>query len=283
VPFSWPYIVSSIRPSAHVFTGVVESQQESQKIYGQVYQSPTMASAHLNYLIQPENSDTENLVTLLEGLIEQAGCWCAKQVIADLATDSDWFPQFRQAGFSVLVKQRMFRFESLAAVEPRLKTSWRTWTTADIAAIRSLYCTLVPSLIQPVEPLTRREKLGLVYYDEKGTLQAYADLVYGPVGVWVLPIIHPQVKEDIPDLLAHMLLDLPELNGRPIYVASRSYQPWVEHALEDLSAEPGPVQALLVRYLALRQRAKLEFSFTPLENGSSEPTIPLAPIKKYPE
>lgn len=240
-----------------------------------------MTSAHLNYMLLADEDNQQDLVPLLEGLIEQAGHWGAKQVVAELDTDSDCFPQFRQTGFSVLAKQRVFKCEASEKIQPKLNCGWRIWNCNDIPAMRSLYYTLVPPLIQPVEPLTRRKKLGLVHYDEKGALQAYADLVYGPVGAWVLPLIHPQTEENITDLLVQLLLDLPDVYGRQVYVTARSYQPWVEHALENLSAKPGPEQALLVRYLALHQRVKAEFSFAPIENGNPEPTIPLAPIKNH--
>ena len=146
--------------------------------------------------------------------------------------------------------------------------------------MRQLYHALVPPLIQSVEPLTRGRMLGLVYYDDKGSLQAYADLVYGPVGIWVLPIIHPQVKVDIVELLRKMVSALPDQRKRPIYLSTWSYQPWVEQGLLDIPTAPGPEQALMVRYIALQQRVKAEFSLKSLDNSNREPTVPYAPVKR---
>jgi hypothetical protein len=277
-PLSWTHLLSAIRPTDQVFTGVYQAEDDSQKFIGQIYQPQHMTSAHLNYLLQPQEADSRELVPLLEGLIKEAGCWGAKQVVAELEIDSESFPQFRQAGFSVLAKQRVYRCEKPVGGTNPEQQQWRIWNSDDISAMRSLYFTLVPPLIQPIEPLTRREMLGLVHYDEAGDLQAYADLVYGPIGVWVLPLIHPQVNENIVDLLAQMLLDLPDTSGKPVYLTARSYQPWVEQGIENLSAEPGPEQALLVRYMAMQQRVTAEFPFASFENGKPEPTVPLAPI-----
>lgn len=282
-PLSLTHILSAIRPTDHLYTGVYEPSDDAEKSIAQIYQSSKMENAHINYLLHPEIGDPNNLISLLEGLIKEAGSWGARQVVADVDTDSPYFAPFRQAGFSVLAKQQVFKCSSPEKVHSTLKNQWRIWRSADIPAIRSLYHTLVPPLVQPVEPMTRREMLGLVYFDGKGDLQAYADLVYGPVGAWVLPVIHPQTKEDITDLLSQMLLALPDLNRRSIYITARSYQPWVEHALVDLSADPGPEQALLVSYIAHRQRVKAEFSFASIENGNREPTLPLAPIKHHQE
>jgi hypothetical protein len=280
-PFTLPHLLLSIRPTDLLYTGVYQPPDGGGKSIGQVYQSAKVSGAHVNYLLQPEDGDPQSLVPLLEGLVKQAGSWGAKQVVADLDTDSPFFAYFRQAGFSVLAKQQVYK---CLAPEKSSKVDgnrWRLWTSGDIHAMRCLYHTLVPPLVQPVEPLTRRETLGLVYYDAQGVLGAYADMVYGPLGIWVLPVILPQAKEDIADLLMEMIQAVPDRADRSIYVTARSYQPWVEHALLDLSAAPGPEQALLVRYIAMQQRVKAEFSFATIDNGKREPTVPYAPIKNH--
>jgi hypothetical protein len=276
-------LLSSAFPSEHIFTGVCTSDEDRTKIIGQIHQSPKESTAHLSFLLQPIESDPKNLVFLLEGLIEQAGQWGAKQLVAEIPLDSELFPHFRKAGFSVLAKQQVYKWDAAQDLHENSlgQKTWRIWTCEDVLAMKSLYLTLVPPLIQPIEPMTRREMLGLVHYDERRNLQAYADLAYGPAGVWVLPVIHPQVHEGAADLLLQMVSNLPERNGRPLYIATRSYQPWVDQAMAILPASPAPEQAIMVRYLALRERAESVFSFANLENGKTEPTIPLAPIKNH--
>ena len=278
-PLSWTYLLSSIRPMDHIFTGIYESSAHGEKIVGQIYQSQNMSSAHLNYALLTKNSHHPDLIPLLEGLITKAGHWGSKQVVANLETKSELFPFFRQVGFSVLAKQRIYQCAHPKKMAIQNKGEWRIWNRDDIGALRSLYLTLVPPLIQPVEPLSRREMLGLVYYDDEGTLQAYADLVYGPVGAWVLPLIHPKTKEEISDVLLQMVLNLPDLNHRPVYIAARSYQPWVENALENLPMVPAPEQVILIRYLTIQQRVHAEYSFAGIENGKAETTLPLASAK----
>lgn len=275
-PFSLTHFLFAIHPTDQLYTGVHDSSDANKKSIAQIYKSSKSSSAYINFLLHLENNADHHLVSLLEHLVKQAGCWGAKQVVADLESNSPLFPLFRQAGFSVLAKQQVFNCPPPEKANGNNGKRWRIWKSADIPAMRCLYHTLVPPLVQPVEPLTRREMLGLVFYDQKGCLQAYADLVYGPVGVWILPVIHPQVKDDIAGLLIEMLQALPDRNGRTIYVTTRSYQPWVEQALLDLSANPGPEQSLMVHYMALRQRVINEFSFAAIENGSHEPTLPLA-------
>ena len=266
-----------------LFTGVYQSDDKTPKSIGQIYQTQELDSAHLHYLLLPDQEREKDLMPLLEGLIQQAGQWGAKQVTADLAVDSELFGCFRRIGFSVLSKHRVFKVETTWQTRQTLTNRWRLWKTEDLKAIRCLHSTLVPPVLQPVEPLTRGKMIGMVYCDPCGEIKAYADLVYGPVGLWVLPFLHPQNSEHPQDLLGHLLQDLPDRNGRPVYLVARSYQPWLENAMSDSPANPGPEQALLVHNLALRQRVKPEFSFTKIENGKPEPTIPIAQIHGHQE
>ena len=279
-PFSWANIVSSIRLANLSYAGIYENESGERSVVGHITKSPKLTTAQVNFLLVPAASHKGDLIGLLEALTKEAGTWGAKQVLAEMSPETDYFSEFRRAGFVVFSKQRLYKFTSVQDVRDTLARHWQTWTSDDIPAVRSLHQMLVPPLIQAVEPLTRLETLGLVYYDDRGDLQAFADLVYGPVGVWVIPFIHPQSSLDTTALLHKLVLDLPDLNGRPVYLASRSYQPWIDSALETSSAECGPEQALLVRYIAIRQRVTTSLAFNQLENGNAEPTFPVTPIEK---
>ncbi len=277
-PFSWSNIISSIRPADLSFAGIYENQDGERSAVGHITKSPKLSTAQINFLLVPPIPRQEDLVFLMEALVKEAGSWGAKQIVAEISPDAAYFPEIRKSGFVVFSKQRIYRFASPYHFQSGVNIHWRTWTSDDIPAVRALYQTLVPPLIQPIEPLTRLETLGLVCFDEKRELQAFADLVYGPVGVWVLPFVHPQSSLDTTGILLQLVLDLPDLNGRSVYLASRSYQPWIDSALESSPAEQGSEQALLVRYIAIRQRATAGLAFNPLENGSAEPTYPVTYI-----
>jgi hypothetical protein len=277
-PFSWSNIISSLRPADLSFAGIYENQDGERSAVGHITKSPKLSTAQINFLLVPPIPRQGDLVFLMEALVKEAGSWGAKQIMAEISPDAAYFPEFRKTGFVVFSKQRIYRFASPHHFQSSVDVHWRTWTSDDIPAVRALYQTLVPPLIQPIEPLTRLETLGMVCYDEKGELQAFADLVYGPVGVWVLPFVHPQSSSDTTGILLQLVLDLPDVGGRPVYLASRSYQPWIDSALETSPAERGSEQALLVRYIALRQRVTSTLTFSQLENGQAEPTYPVTPI-----
>lgn len=245
-----------------------------------MHQSPQLDSAQIQFVIA-DNSKLRGLTVLLEGLCKEAGGWGAKQVLAELAPESPLYPAVRQAGFRVFGKQRLYRFQAEETLPAADLGHWRIWNSEDIPAMRVLYQALVPPLIRPVEPLTRLEMLGLVFYDARGEMQAFADLVYGPIGIWVLPFVHPQCTVDITAVLAQLVLDLPDRSRRPVYIAARSYQPWVENALDGLGLDKGPEEALLVKYLAYRQPINADLAFGALETGTANPHLPVAPIRNH--
>jgi hypothetical protein len=267
-----------MRPADNVFTGIYENADGERSAVGQVYQSPKISSAQIHFLMTPEGAERDN-TPLLEGLVKEAGAWGAKQVVAEVCPDSAVYPQLRQTGFFVFAKQRLFEVDPVTTPHAGLDRHWRIWNSNDIPAMRVLYQALVPTLMRTMEPLTRLEKLGLVYYDAAGELQAFADLVYGPVGVWALPFINPQSSVDMADLLVQLVRDLPDLGGRSVYLAARSYQPWIENALESLGAPRSKEQALVAKYLAIRQPERADLAFQHLHNGNTEPTFPITPIK----
>lgn len=246
---------------------------------GQIHQTPKVSTAYLHYLLLSEPVDESGFTVLMDRLVKEAGYWGAKQVMGEVEPETDLFRYLRQAGFSIWAKQRIFRILNPEKIKGSPDHPWQIWTNADVPAMRSLYATLVPPLIQPVEPLTRRERLGLVCYAPSGELQAYADLVYGPAGIWVLPMVHPNAGNTIQALMTQLISDLPDTAGRPVHVSIRNYQPWIEGALRRIADDESPEQALMVRHLALRQRVTAILELSPLDNGSPEPTVPIAPIR----
>jgi hypothetical protein len=135
----------------------------------------------------------------------------------------------------------------------------------------------VPALVLPVEPAGSGRLQGLVYR-RSGELLAYASVFYGPVGIWVQPFFHPETG-NVPELLLELLTGLPRRNGRPIYLCVRSYQAWLESALEDFSAEVGPRQAVMVKHMAVSQKSESMLRLPALEKGRPEPSAPIARVK----
>ena len=98
---------------------------------------------------------------------------------------------------------------------------------------------------------------------------------YGPQGIYLQPIIHPGV-ENISQVLANLLSHQRNPLGRPIYMAIRSYQAWLETVVRDLECQVGPRQALMVKHLVVQQRVAVQAArHSVLEKYTAEPSVPM--------
>jgi hypothetical protein len=228
-------------------------------------------------LNQPE------LSSLLEHLAAQAGAWGAFHLLAEIEESSCALEGMRRSGFSVYAWQRIWKYSpggepsggngSSDHLSKNGLQAWRPAASVDENSIRSLYQALVPPLVQSAEPLTSGKLPGWVYRQE-GEILAYVEGMYGPHGIYLQPLIHPAV-ENVSQVLASLLGRQPTLLGRPIYLAIRSYQAWLETVVRDLECQIGPRQALMVKHLVLHQRDALPARHLVLEKYSTEPTAPM--------
>ncbi|HEX9012986.1 MAG TPA: hypothetical protein VF813_05700, partial [Anaerolineaceae bacterium] len=130
--------------------------------------------------------------------------------------------------------------------------------------------------VQSIESPPAHASRGLVYQPGSDLL-AYADLVYGPLGIWVQPFIHPS-SEDVMSLLDRMVHAVPYRRGRQLYVCVRSYQSWFESSLEELGAARGERQALMVKHLAIAERQTQSLRIPALQNHRAENATPVVNI-----
>jgi hypothetical protein len=64
-----------------------------------------------------------------------------------------------------------------------------------------------------------------------------------------------------------------------LFICVRSYQSWLEVAVEAMGAQPGPQQAVMVRHLAVTRRLNQVYSLPSLNGKRPEPTAPALHIE----
>jgi hypothetical protein len=271
-PLSPVALLSYLNPLHHIYTAVASDNGIS--LMGQVTLREDETSARVTFLAPQENI---NGLTqpLLDHLVAQAGEWGAFHLLAEVDEDSPVFRLLRQAGFAMYAWQRIWKLSS-SDPDNAKKDIWRQVNETDWPAIQSLFGQIVPALLHPVEALPK-QVIGLVCRPE-GNLQAYVTVDSGPKGIWIQPIVPPDsdcVSEQLTGL-THALADGRE---RPIYVCVRSYQAWLESILEDLRAQAGPRQAVMVRRLAKLQ--KVEEKISAMDKVLVKPTAPVARVVTY--
>lgn len=264
-PLGAAALLSYLNPRRHSYTAI--STENDISLMGQVAQQYGETFARLSFMAPSAVLDGGE-TALLDHLAAQAGEWGALHLLAEVDEQSMVFKSLRKSGFSMYAWQRVWRLTDALANEGR--GMWQMPSSTDMLAVQSLYSQIVPALIQPVEPMPRQPS-GLVCRTEGG-LQAYAALTCGPAGIFVQPFILPDAG-CVPESLAALLREIPNRNGRPVYVCVRSYQAWLESALEGLGAEAGPRQAVMVKHLAKLQKVEEKI---PAMEKALKPAAPIA-------
>ena len=239
---------SNLKSDREMATAI--SKQDGSALLGQVTHSNTSPYANLAFLAPPQRSDLDH-AALLNYLAVQAGAWGCLYLLAEVDECSPIFKSLRQAGFSMYAWQRVWKLTGTG--QPGGQDPWLETQEPDLVAIQSLYSQIVPAMLQPVEPLPRQSS-GLVCRQD-GELKAYLSLTYGPSGIWVQPLIHPDAN-CLPGWMNALLAAIPDRHNRPVYFCVRSYQAWLTSMLEELGASAGERQAVMIRHLAVLKRVE---------------------------
>jgi len=276
-------LLSRLNPSVESYTGFCPANDGKPPLIGHMQYPEGERSARILFLMPEEGFDQPELASLLEHLAMQAGAWGAFHLLAEVEENSNALEGLRRSGFSVYAWQRIWKYTPKGIPAPANTPSngparngnspWQPATGIDEISIRSLYQALVPPLVQAAEPLSMQRLTGWVYRQE-GEIMAYVEGAYGPRGIYLQPLIHPAV-ENVSQVMSSLLARQPTLLGRPVYLAIRSYQAWLETIMRDQEVEVGPRQALLVKHLVLHQRAAQLARHSVLEKYSTEPTAPM--------
>jgi len=232
--------LSYFNPARHLYTAI--SHDDGIELLGGVIQTNGDTFARLVYLAPVSNLTHPNLPALIEHLVVEAGKWGAFHVLAEIEENSQAFTALRSAGFSVYAWQRVWDVSHIPAGEAM--GAWSKVQSANIPAVQALYHQFVPPLLQPVEPLPK-EPVGLVCSE---SARCYVNITSGVYGIVLTPLIHPEAR-DVSAKLISLLDQIPQRRGRPVYLCVRSYQAWLEPALEDLGAKVAPLQAVMVKHL----------------------------------
>jgi hypothetical protein len=272
-------LLTSVAPTTGVFTYLAsENGHADHTVLGQATFLPGTALARLTCLAPETALDLTGIDALLDYIVSDLGERGAFHIVAEADDCEQACVALHSMGFAIYTRQRIWQLRGDQAGQANL-TQWRSCTDQDGINIRSLYNNLTPGLVQQMEPPPVNRLRGMVYYQGQDLL-AYVDIKSGPNGIWVQPFIHADFK-DVPARLGNLLQNLPGRRQRPVYVCVRSYLSWLEASMDELGAQPGPRQAVMVKRLALSRRVVQPAALPVLEGKQAEPTVPIAQFEEH--
>lgn len=288
-------VFSYLAPAMGVFT-CVASGDGSGRLIGQFIHLIGSPFSYITFFSPVTRLDGPNVSALVEYMLAQLGERGALRLLADVDEHAVAFEALRLQGFAIYTRQRIWQLAGPAAdgkpsavilpadtPEPlpgngkHGPPAWRSAVSQDEIPIRVLYNNLVPGLVQQIEPFATQRPKGMVYY-EQGDLLAYVELRYGHRGIWAHPFVHPDAN-DLAGKFIALLKKIPNRRSRPVYICIRSYQAWLEAAIEDLGAEAGPRQAVMAKQLVAPYKVRSTFAIPALEGGQPEVTAPVARLE----
>lgn len=213
---------------------------------------------------EPEINDADIWLPLLDQLVVVAGQRGLHNLIAEAAEDGPELQLLRRAGFVIYTRQDIWINDGMEFdVSESILTKRQPVDDWDISV---LYSSIVPGMIQSVEPGPPLDNGENWVLREDGELTAYVHLCTGPVASWMKLFIHPNAQTKPKKIIGSALLARPPTRDHPVYCCVRRYQSWLLGALEKAGFRPWGSQAVMVKHIV--QQVK---SPAPVAQGVIEP------------
>lgn len=222
------------------------------KLFGQVQRYTGSPLAALVYLAPQAAIQPGRLTLIVEHFLKKLGTYGVQGLFAEVDEHSAASAALQQAGLSVQAHQRVWKLSRAPGV-PLDALGWQPYLSRHALAVRLLHTALVPAQVQHLSCGSTQRQDSYVRF-QQGQLAAFADVQRGPRGTWLQVLAAPTPA--MPDWLTELVLRLRPRRNRPLYIAVRSYQDWLEPVLEGLDADPGPRQAVLLRRMVQPVKVK---------------------------
>jgi hypothetical protein len=277
------------RPTAGIFTYVLRGAAHNPRLCGFV-QARALRPSGLWAGHKPGPVlNLEHIAPVLGSLEEAATIWyrlllhlCiaageqqVQRLFARLPEDSPAEDVFRQAGFAVYCRERIFSRSpgdtqgqaSHSAGLGQLSARVHPAHAQDSWDVQRLWTRATPRLVLHAEgsnesqantqladlPFSSLEH-GYVCRSDKGEMRGYLHMMLKPRGAWLRLLLYPRASDSAAEILDHALAVLGNHPPRPIYCAVRDYEGGMQSVLEDRGFVHAEDHSLLVKHTTVRVR-----------------------------
>jgi len=267
-----------LKPTAGVCTYVMHTSEHQRALQGFVQARTRQAglpwmgrrcSAAVDIVrIAPDLDFSEDAGTvwyrLLLHLCVAAGEAGTQRLFARLPEDTLAEDVFRQAGFAVYCRERVFGWSG-RPYPTHPASPVRSVTAEDQWEIQKLWRSLTPARVlsaeepngQPASPPAidvhfSESEQGYVLRREEGDVAGFVHMLRRPRGIWLRLLVSPEARHAADALLDHVLITLGEQGNRPIYCAVRDYEDNIESPLQQRGFEHVSSHSLWVKQTAVQ-------------------------------
>lgn len=254
------------------FTGThtcVSSFRGEQQFAFQYSHRPGAPQAYCIFVTPAVALESPAFAAALDATVAQLGEAGMHSLIAEVEEVQAGFSALRASGFSTYARQRVWKIGDSPKVDETQR--WRHALERDQFALHLLRKNLVPGQVQQIESEGGAAETYVLRH--QGEILAYAEVQRGPRGIWVEPFVHLDTQP-FDNALRELVARLRPRPTRPVYVCLRSYQDWLQEALEDMGAQAGPRQVVMARRTSLTLPVE-EGRRQLVRNRNAEPSTPI--------
>lgn len=278
------YLPLSQRTSTTFVEDSSSSDREATQGFLQAWDRPDGLSCDVEFIAPTldDSSATFRLwCDLLEHLTVARGSAGLERVLARVPEDSGAIDAFRQTGFNVYSRRRVFRRGGGPTDAPAPPSSgFRPLTQRDAPAVLRFHHRVTPRPVQHAEgssqggydptavlPWWKSHHTKEYVSEEDGEVRAYLRILCGQQGQWLTLTLDPGIARELDGLLAEALhLALARVTG-PIYSSVREYQGGLAPVLESSGFEAVASEALMVKHTTARAKIAVNKLSPALEKG----------------
>lgn len=277
-PLGFWWKASQFDPTQTILTTLYKGTDEVELI-SQVRVLSKAKIAYLTLLGGNKDIQQDELLFVLKDLALRTQQLGALHIVAEIDHKHPLLEMMKVSGFRVSAWQDIWRVNNQPAYELAKVQSdeWCPLAEVDWWQASQLLQAVTPPLSQITDLPTHYLSRYWVCH-QKERIIAFADIRYGPQGVWIQPIFDPEVSH-CTDLLLGLIHSLPTRLSRPVYLSVRSYQSWLFRDIELMGTDYVAHQAILVKHLVGFVKEFSTSELLQLTKRKAKPSNPILPSR----
>jgi hypothetical protein len=277
-PSGFWWMASQFDPTQVIHT-ILYKRDDGQEYVSQIRVLSQAKRSYLTLLGGSEEIPSKDLAFIIKDMALRSQQMDAFHLVAEVDHKHPLLEDLKTCGFCVSAWQDIWQFSHPPESNHELNQlgEWCPLAEIDWWQVCQLLQSVTPPISQMIDLPTRY--LSRYWICHKDTrIIAFADIRYGPQGIWIQPTFDPEVSH-CPDLLCDLIHSLPARFTRPLYLSVRSYQSWLFRSIELLGADYVAHQAILVKHLGGYIKEFSTSEILHIEKRKAKPSNPVFPTR----